>query len=156
MLAVFAIVSGNEAGWTSAQTLGLLGASRRAAGAASWRSSRASPSPLVPLRLFRLRNIATANVVGVLWAAAMFAWFFLSALYLQLVLGYSPLEVGLAFLPANLIMGAFSVGLSARLVMRFGIRPPLDVGLRARGDRAACCSRARRSTAASSSTCCRA
>ena len=51
---------------------------------------------------------STANVVGVLWAAAMFAWFFLSALYLQLVLGYSPLEVGLAFLPANLIMGAFS------------------------------------------------
>ena len=53
----------------------------------------------MPLGLFRLRNVATANVVGVLWAAAMFAWFFLSALYLQLVLGYSPLEVGLAFLP---------------------------------------------------------
>src|ERR671923_116996 len=61
-------------------------------------------SPLVPLGLFRLRNVATANVVGVLWAASMFAWFFLSALYLQLVLGYSPLQVGLAFLPANLIM----------------------------------------------------
>ena len=60
---------------------------------------------------------------------AMFAWFFLSALYLQLVLGYSPLQVGLAFLPANLIMGALSVGLSAKLVMRFGIRPPLGVGL---------------------------
>ena len=81
-------------------------------------------SPLVPLGLFRLRNVATANVVGVLWAAAMFAWFFLSALYLQLVLGYSPLQVGLAFLPANLIMGAFSLGLSAKLVMRFGIRHP--------------------------------
>jgi MFS family permease len=59
----------------------------------------------------------------------MFAWFFLSALYLQLVLGYSPLEVGLSFLPSNLIMGAFSLGLSARLVMRFGIRRPLGVGL---------------------------
>ena len=59
----------------------------------------------MPLGLFRLRNVAVSNVVGVLWAAAMFAWFFLSALYLQLVLGYSPLEVGLAFLPANLIMG---------------------------------------------------
>jgi len=70
-----------------------------------------------------------SNVVGVLWAAAMFAWFFLSALYLQLVLGYSPLEVGLAFLPANLIMGAFSIGLSAKLVLRFGIRPPLATGL---------------------------
>ena len=59
----------------------------------------------------------------------MFAWFFLSALYLQLVLGYSPLEVGLTFLPANLIMGAFSIGLSAKLVMRFGIKPPLVAGL---------------------------
>jgi len=76
-----------------------------------------------------LRNVATANVVGVLWSAGMFAWFFLSALYLQLVLGYSPLKVGLAFLPANLIMGAFSIGLSAKLVMRFGIKPPLATGL---------------------------
>ncbi len=83
----------------------------------------------MPLGLFRLRNVATANVVGVLWAAAMFAWFFLSALYLQLVLGYSPLQVGLGFLPANLIMAAFSLGLSAKLVMRFGFRTPLATGL---------------------------
>jgi predicted MFS family arabinose efflux permease len=86
-------------------------------------------SPLVPLKLFRLRNLATANVIGVLWAAAMFAWFFLSALYLQSVLGYSPLKVGLAFLPANLIMGVFSLGISAKLVMRFGIKKPLACGL---------------------------
>jgi EmrB/QacA subfamily drug resistance transporter len=86
-------------------------------------------APLVPLRLFRLRNVSTANVVGVLWSAAMFAWFFLAALYLQLVLDYSPLRVGLAFLPANLIMGAFSLGLSAKLVLRFGIRTPLAVGM---------------------------
>jgi fucose permease len=59
----------------------------------------------------------------------MFAWFFLSALYLQLVLGYTPLQVGLAFLPANLIMGAFSLGLSAKIVMRFGIKLPISVGL---------------------------
>jgi hypothetical protein len=59
----------------------------------------------------------------------MFAWFFLSALYLQLVLGYSPLQVGLAFLPANLIMGAFSLGLSAKIVMRLGIRLPLATGM---------------------------
>ena len=83
----------------------------------------------MPLSLFRLRNVATANVVGVLWAAAMFAWFFISALYMQLVLGYSPLQVGLAFLPANLIMAAFSLGLSARIVMRFGIKRPLAAGL---------------------------
>ena len=81
----------------------------------------------MPLGLFRLRNLAVSNVVGVLWAAGMFAWFFMSALYLQLVLGYSPLEVGLAFL--NLIMGVLSVGVSAKLVIRFGVRLPLAAGL---------------------------
>jgi EmrB/QacA subfamily drug resistance transporter len=128
MLAVYAIVNGNQQGWTSGQTLGLLGAAAALLTIFLVVEARVS-SPLMPLRLFRLRNLATANVVGILWAAAMFAWFFLSALYLQLVLGYSPLEVGLSFLPANLIMGAFSIGLSAKLVMRFGIRPPLVTGL---------------------------
>jgi MFS family permease len=85
--------------------------------------------PLMPLRLFKLRNLAVSNMIGVLWAAAMFAWFFLSALYMQLVLGYSPMQVGWAFLPANLIMAAFSLGISAKLVMRFGIRRPLAFGL---------------------------
>jgi EmrB/QacA subfamily drug resistance transporter len=128
MLAVYAIVNGNQAGWTSGQTVGLLAAGALLLALFVGIESRVR-SPLVPLGLFRLRNVATANVVGVLWAAAMFAWFFLSALYLQLVLGYSPLQVGLSFLPANLIMGVFSIGLSAKLVMRFGIRPPLATGL---------------------------
>jgi len=65
----------------------------------------------------------------VLWAAAMFAWFFISALYLQLVLGYDAMQVGLSFLPANVIMAAFSLGLSARIVMKFGWRRPLALGL---------------------------
>jgi MFS family permease len=119
MLAVYAIVNGDIALLAIAAALlavFLLIEARVAA-------------PLMPLGLFRLRSVATANVVGVLWAAAMFAWFFISALYMQLVLGYSPLQVGLAFLPANLIMAAFSLGLSARLVMRFGIRAPLAAGL---------------------------
>ncbi len=128
MLAVYAIVNGNDAGWTSAPTLGLLGASAALLAAFLVIESRVA-TPLVPLRLFRLRNVSTANVVGVLWSAAMFAWFFLSALYLQLVLGYSPLQVGLAFLPATLIMGGFSLGLSARIVMRFGIKAPLATGM---------------------------
>ena len=151
MLAVYAIVNGNQVGWTSGATLGLLAAAAVLLVVVPRASSRASRRRSCRSRLFRLRNVATANVVGVLWAAAMFAWFFLSALYLQLVLGYSPLEVGLAFLPANLIMGAFSLGLSAKLVMRFGIKPPLAVGLLVRRRRAACCSCARRSTATSSS-----
>ena len=128
MLAVYAIVNGNTTGWASGRTLGMLAAAAALLAVFVAVEARAE-SPLVPLGLFRLRSVATANVVGVLWAAAMFAWFFLSALYLQLVLGYSPLQVGLAFLPANLIMGAFSLGLSAKMVMRFGIRAPLAVGL---------------------------
>ncbi len=128
LLAVYAVVNGNEAGWTSAQTLTLLGA---AAGLLALFLALETwvRDPLMPLRLFRLRSVATANVVGILWSAAMFAWFFVSALYLQLVLGYSAMQVGLAFLPANLIMAAFSLGLSAKMVMRFGIRVPLAAGL---------------------------
>ena len=128
MLAVYAIVNGNEVGWTATQTTGQLAAAVVLLAMFIGIEARVR-DPLMPLVLFRLRNVATANVVGVLWAAAMFAWFFISALYMQFVLGYSPLQVGLAFLPANLIMAAFSLGLSAKLVMRFGIRLPLAVGL---------------------------
>ena len=128
MLAVYAIVNGNEAGWTSLQTLGLLAAAAVLLAIFLGIESRVR-DPLMPLVLFRLRNIAVTNVVGILWSAAMFAWFFISALYMQLVLGYSPLRVGLAFLPANLIMAAFSLGLSAKIVMRFGIRIPIAAGL---------------------------
>jgi EmrB/QacA subfamily drug resistance transporter len=128
VLAVYAIVNGNTAGWTSAQTLGLLAAAVVIlAGFVAW--ERRASEPLVPLGIFRHRNLSVANVVGVFWAAAMFALFFLSALYLQLVLGYSPLQVGLAFLPGNLIMMAFSLGLSAKLVTRYGFRGPLAFGL---------------------------
>src|SRR4029450_1212962 len=117
-----------EIGWLTPRTLGLLAASAVLLAVFLAVEARVD-SPLVPLRLFRLRNIAVSNTVGVLWAGAMFAWFFLTALYLQLVLGYSPLQVGLAFLPGNLVMGAMSIGVSARLVLRFGIRPPLAAGL---------------------------
>jgi EmrB/QacA subfamily drug resistance transporter len=128
MLAVYAIVNGNGTGWTSAQTLGLLGAAVVLLAVFVAIEARVR-SPLVPLGIFRLRNLTTANGIGILSAAAMFAAFFFSTLYLQLVLGYSPLEVGLAFLPQSLIMAACSLGLSARLVMRFGIKPPMIVGL---------------------------
>jgi EmrB/QacA subfamily drug resistance transporter len=128
MIAVYAIVNGNDAGWTSARTLGLLGGAVVMLAGFLWHESR-TPEPLMPLGLFKLRNISVANGVGVLWAAAMFAWFFLSALYLQLVLGYTPLQVGLAFLPGNIVMGVLSVGVSAKLVLRFGIKKPLATGL---------------------------
>jgi EmrB/QacA subfamily drug resistance transporter len=128
MLAVYGIVDGEQAGWTSARTLGLIGGALALFAVFLMVEARVT-APLVPLSLFRLRNVSTANIVSVLWAAAMFAWFFLSALYLQLVLGYTPMQVGLSFLPANLIMGAFSYSLSAKMVHRFGIRTSLCAGL---------------------------
>ncbi len=128
MLAVYAIVNGNEAGWTSVPTLTIIAVAVVLFILFLGIEARVR-SPLMPLSLFRLRNVATANVVGVLWAAGMFAWFFISALYMQLVLNYSPLQIGLAFLPSNLIMAAFSLGLSAKMVVRFGLRLPLALGL---------------------------
>ena len=86
MLAVYAIVNGNEVGWMTGQTLGLLAASVVLLGAFLVIESRVS-QPLMPLGLFKHRNISTANGVAVLLAGSMFAWFFLTALYLQLVLG---------------------------------------------------------------------
>ena len=128
MLAVYAIVNGNGVGWMSTETLSLLGASVVLLALFLFIESHVA-APLMPLGLFKLHNLALSNVMGVLWAASMFAWFFVSALYLQGVLGYSAMQVGLAFLPSNLIMAAFSLGLSAKMVMRWGIRVPLGVGL---------------------------
>jgi len=119
MLAVYAIVNG--------PTILLVPAAALAAVFVAIESRIGAP--LVPLGLFQRRNLATSNIAGVLWSAAMFASFFLSALYLQLVLGYDPLHVGLAFLPGNVIMAIFSLGLSAKIVMRFGIKGPLGTGL---------------------------
>ena len=128
MLAVYAIVNGHEAGWRSTETIAILAAAVALLAAFLVIESRVK-APLMPLALFKLRNVATANIAAVLWAAAMFAWFFISALYLQLVLGYNAMQVGLSFLPANIIMAAFSLGLSAKIVMKFGWRRPLALGL---------------------------
>ena len=128
MVAVYAIVKGNEVGWTTGRTIGLLGASAALLAVFLVLESRIS-SPLMPLRVFCNRNVAVANTMGVLMAAAMFAQFFFSALYMQLILGYSPLEVGLAYAPSTVLWGAVSLFLSDRLVVRFGIKPPLLFGL---------------------------
>ena len=87
------------------------------------------PNPLMPLRLFRSRNVAGANIVMALLVAGMFSMFFLGALYLQRMLGYDPLEVGLAFLPATLVMGTISLRYTERLNMRFGARATLLPGV---------------------------
>jgi len=127
MLAVYAIVNGNETGWASGETLGLLAGALVLLAAFLIIESRIA-APLVPLGIFRHRNVSAANGVGVLMAAGMFAYFFFSALYLQQVLGYTPLEVGLAYLPSTVVWGASSL-YSDKFVMRFGIKKPLAAGL---------------------------
>lgn len=85
--------------------------------------------PLVPLRIFRSRNVSGANLVMTLMAAGLFGMFLVGALYLQRVLGYGALEVGLAFLPVALTIGALSLDFCARLMLRFGARATLLTGL---------------------------
>ncbi|MGI5224348.1 DHA2 family efflux MFS transporter permease subunit [Actinoallomurus sp. CA-142502] len=128
LLAVYAINGVGQTGWTSSRTIGLLAAVAVLLAAFVAVESRTA-APLVPLRLLRQRNLTAAGVIGLLWTAAMFANFFLTTLYLQQVLGYSALQTGLAFLPSNLLMAGVSAGASARLVARFGTRPPLVAGL---------------------------
>lgn len=128
LLAVYAIVNSNAAGWLSLQTLGILLAATLLFALFLYIESKV-PAPLVPLRIFKTANITTVSGIGVLWSVAMFAWFFMTALYLQLVLRYTPMEVGLAFLPPNLIMAAFSWGLSAKMVLRFGTKLPIVFGM---------------------------
>jgi EmrB/QacA subfamily drug resistance transporter len=125
---VYGITSAGQAGWASSRTIAALAAAVVLAAGFAAAESRAA-SPLVPLVLLRVRNLLAASVTGVLWTAGMFAMFFLTTLYLQLVLGYSPLRAGLAFLPNNLLMAAVSMGVSARLIARFGTRLPLAGGL---------------------------
>jgi EmrB/QacA subfamily drug resistance transporter len=124
MLGVYTILKIAEYGWISAHTLVLGGVSLALQAAFVVRQARI-PNPLMPLRLFRSRNVAGANVIQALLVAGMFGMFFLGALYMQQILGYDPLEVGLAFLPATIVMGAMSLRVSDRLVMRFGPRATL-------------------------------
>ncbi|HEX2065686.1 MAG TPA: MFS transporter, partial [Candidatus Thermoplasmatota archaeon] len=128
LLAVYAVLQAKEDGWAAAPTLLRLGGAALLL-AAFVLLERKVANPLVPLGLLAKRNILASNAIGMLWAAAMFAWFFLSSLYMQGILGYDAQGAGLAFLPANLVMAAFSVGLSARVVRRFGIRRPVALGL---------------------------
>ncbi len=128
MLAVYTILGVEEHGWASARTLILAAVAIALVAAFVLRQARI-PKPLMPLRLFHSRNVTGANIVMALLVVGMFGIFFLGALYLQLVLGYDPLEVGLAFLPGSLLMGVLSLGFTDKLNMRFGPRRVLVAGL---------------------------
>jgi EmrB/QacA subfamily drug resistance transporter len=128
MLGVYTIVEASDYGWGSAHTLGF-GALAAGLLAAFVAREATAQTPLMPLRIFRSANLSGANVIQALMVAGMFGMFFLGALYLQQVLGYGAIEVGLAFLPLTLIIGTLSLGFSARLNMRFGPRATLIPGL---------------------------
>jgi EmrB/QacA subfamily drug resistance transporter len=128
MIGTYAILGVSEHGWGSAQTLGLFAASALLFATFLARQARIS-NPLVPLGMFRNRNLSGANIIQALLVAGMFGMFFLGALYLGEVLGYDALEVGLAFLPTTVAMGTLSLGFSEKLIMRFGPRTTLIPGV---------------------------
>jgi EmrB/QacA subfamily drug resistance transporter len=128
MLGVYTILQVAEHGWGSAQTLGLGGAAAALLAGFIARQARI-PNPLMPLRLFRSRNVSGANVVIALLVVGMFGMFFLGALYLQRILGYGALDVGLTFLPSTIVMGTMSLRYSGPLTMRFGARATLVASL---------------------------
>ncbi|MDQ2631229.1 MAG: DHA2 family efflux MFS transporter permease subunit [Actinomycetota bacterium] len=128
MLGVFTILRVEPWGWDDTRIF-ILGAISLLLLAIFIHRQATIANPLMPLRLFRSRNVAGSNVLQALLVAGMFGMFFLGALYLQRVLGYSPLEVGLAFLPTSLLMGVLSLGLSEKLIMRFGPRNTLIPGV---------------------------
>jgi len=128
MLGVYTIVKTQSYGWGSARTLGLgVVAVALLAGFVGWEAR--TENPLMPLRILRSRNVSGANLVQMLLVAGLFGMFFLGSLYMQRVLGYSALQIGLAFLPVALLIGAISLGVSPRLMMRFGPRATLVPGL---------------------------
>jgi EmrB/QacA subfamily drug resistance transporter len=129
MLGVYTIVNpAAEYGWGAGRTLAL-GALSLALLVAFVAREATAKNPLIPLRIFRSRNVAGSNIVQVLSVAGMFGMFFLGALYLQRILGYDALQTGLAFLPVTILMGTLSVRYTDRLVMRFGARKLVLSGL---------------------------
>ena len=129
MLGVYTlVVPAAEDGWTGTTTL-VCGAISLALVAAFLVRQATATAPLMPLRILRSSTVAGANVVQALGASGMFGSFFLGALYLQQVLGYGPLEIGLAFLPVTVLMGGLSVRYSERLITRFGAQPVMVSGL---------------------------
>jgi len=129
MLSVYTIVDpAAEYGWTAPRTLWLAAAAAALVVAFIVREATAA-TPLVPLRIFRSRGLTGANVAQLLSAAGMFGMFFVGVLYLQHVLGYDALTIGLAFLPVTVVMGGLSLRYSGRVIGRFGARTVVLAGL---------------------------
>ena len=124
---VYAIVDATDAGWGSLQTLGLLSISA-ALIAAFIAIELRSQAPLMPFRIFRLRTLTGANIVGLLVGASLFSMFFFITLYMQQVLGYSAIHAGLSYLPLAITI-ILSAGIASQLVTRIGFKPVLAAGM---------------------------
>jgi EmrB/QacA subfamily drug resistance transporter len=127
-LFLYAVVNGNESGWMSVQTLSLLAASMGLLILFA-RSAVRGQQHLIPSDLFRARNFAIGSLMNALLTAGMLSWSVVIAMYLKYVRGYEPYEVGLAFVPAELAMVVLSLGGSARIVAKIGVRASLSTGL---------------------------
>lgn len=128
LIFVYAIINANEYGWASAKMAWLCGIALLLAGlfvAWEWRY----PQPILPLSIFKVRNISLGMVIGALWSSGMFAAFFMISLNLQEILHYSPMQIGLAFLPADILMAVVSIFLSGKCIAAWGSRYALTVGL---------------------------
>ena len=126
-LLVYALVEAPDAGWGSAETLGMI-AGALVLLAAFVAVELRSPSPLVPFSIFRLRTLTGANIVGLLTGASLFSMFFFISLYMQNVLGYSAIKAGLSYLPlaVAIIMAA---GIASQLVTKVGFKPVMATGM---------------------------
>ena len=124
---IYAMSEAPDAGWVSAQTIGLTAVAVALVAAFFWKESR-TDAPLVPLRLFRIRPVFVANTCGALLGATIFGGFFLLTLYMQTVLGYSPIETGFAFL-ATAGTTIPAAGIAQALVTRVGAKPVMTTGL---------------------------
>ena len=121
---VYAITQANKYGWGSAETIGLLRRLARRCSAASWPGRRAPRDPLMPLSIFRLRTLVGANIAGLILGTVLFAMFLMLTLYMQQVLGYSPLKTGVAYLAVAGTAIVWSA-VAAQLVTRVGVKPVL-------------------------------
>jgi hypothetical protein len=127
MLGVYTIVQSADYGLLSTRTLGFGGVAVILLAAFLVLQAKGR-NPLLPLRLFLVPNVSAANAIQAIGGVAMFGFFFFSSLYMQRVLGYGPLTIGVAFLPVAVVMGTFSIAVTDRLIMRFGARNVLLVG----------------------------
>jgi len=126
-LLVYAIVDAESAGWGSSQTIGLLAAAAALLAIFTAIELR-SEAPLVPFSIFRKRTLTGANAVGLMLGGSLFAMFFFITLYMQQVLGYSPIKAGVSYLPLSIAI-ILSAGLASQLVTRIGFKPVLAAGL---------------------------